>query len=119
MIPRGLAKPATEESLKWLEAQKKIEEEKAEQALKQAQDFASRLDGLEVVIPVKVGDEGQMFESVSVHKVVEKLKEAGFEIKKSQVLLPESIKEIGEHPVRIRLEHNLEPEIKVIVAEEK
>ena len=119
LIPQGLAKPATEEALRWLEAQKEILIKKAEEALKQTQEFASSLDGIEVIFPVKVGEEEQLFESVTVQKIADKLKELGFEVKKNQIILEDSIKAIGEYPVRIHLEHNLEPEIKLMVVEEK
>ncbi|MDO8424310.1 MAG: 50S ribosomal protein L9 [bacterium] len=119
LFPRELAKAATPEALEWLETQKDIESKKAEEELKEIQDFASNVDGQEVIISVKIGDEGQLFESINVQKIVEKLKESGFEIKKSQIVLPSPIKELGEFPIKVKLEHNLEAEIKVIIAEEK
>jgi len=119
LIPKGLAKPATEEVLKWLETQKEIEAKKAEEELKKVQEVASAIDGQEVVIPVKIGEDGQLFESIISQKISEKLKEIGFEIKKTQIDLPEPIKELGEFPVKIKFEHNLEAEIRVIVVEEK
>ncbi len=115
LIPKSLAKPATEESLKWLETQKEILAKKAEEDLKINQGYASNIDGLEVVIPVKIGKEEQLYESITNQKISEKLKELGFEIKKSQIVLENPIKETGEYPVKIRFEHNLESEIKVIV----
>jgi len=119
LIPQGLAKPATEEVLAWLETQKEIEEKKAEEGLKKFQEAASSLDDREVIIPVKVGDDGQLFESVNSQKIAEKLKEVGFEVKKSQIILAEPIKELGEFPVKIKFEHNLEAEIRVIVTKEE
>jgi len=119
LIPKGLVKPATEKNLKWLETQKEIEAKQAEEELKKIQEMASAIDGQEVIIPVKTGDEDQLFESINTQKIYEKLKELGFEIKKSQIDLPEPIKELGEFPVKIKFEHNLETEIKVIVVEEK
>ena len=119
LIPKGLVKPATEETLKWLGAQKEILRKKAEQDLKTVQERASNIDGLEVVIPVKIGEDGQLYESVTNQKISEKLKELGFNVKKSQINLEEPIKETGEFPVKVRFEHNLETEIKVIVTEEK
>jgi len=119
LIPQGLVKPATEEAFKWLETQKDILRKKAEEALKKAQDFASSLDGAEVVIPVKVGEDEQLFESITQQKIADKLKESGFEVKKNQILLENPIKLLGEYPVKVRLEHNLEPEIKVTITEEK
>jgi len=119
LIPKNLVKPATEENLKWLEIQKEIETKKAEEELKKIQEIASAIDGQELVIPVKIGEDGQLFESINAQKILEKLKEIGFEVKKTQIDLVEPIKEMGEFPVKIHLEHNLEAEIKVIITEEK
>jgi len=120
LFPKKSAKPVTKEALAWLEMQKEIESKKAEEALKNFQDIASAIDGREIIIPVKVGDQGQLFESISSQLISEKLKEAGFDVKKSQIVLEETIKELGEFPVKIKFEHNLEAEIKAIItAEEK
>lgn len=119
LFPKNLAKPATTDTLKWLETQKEVLAKKAEEELKKVQSVASSLDGLEVVIPVKVGEDQQLFESINSQKISEKLKELGFEIKKTQLDLLEPLKELGEFPIKIRFEHNLETEIKVIVTEEK
>jgi len=119
LIPNGLVKQTTKESLKWVKVQKEIEIKKSEEALKKVQEMASAVDGQEISISVKIGEEGQLFESITDQKIFEKLKELGFEIKKSQIDLPEPIKELGEFPVKIKFEHNLETEIKVIVVEER
>jgi len=119
LFPKKLAKPATEANLKWLEKKLKKLEEKAEEELKKVQNLASEIDGLEIVIPVKVGEDGQLFESITSQKILEKLKEEGFELKKKQIVLEKPIKELGEFPVKVKFPHNLEAEIKVIVVEEK
>lgn len=119
LIPKNLVKLATKKSLKWLEKQKESETSKDEEELKKIQQVASEIEGLEIVIPVKKGEEGQLFESITEQKISDKLKELGFEIKKAQISLEEPIKEIGEFPAKIRFEHNLEAEVKVIVTEEK
>ena len=74
---------------------------------------------MEVAVPVKIGEEGQLYESIAAQKISERLKALGFEVKKNQIILEEPIKEMGEFPVKIHFEHNLEAEIKVIVTEEK
>jgi len=119
LIPQGLAKPATEEALIWLETQKEIEAKKAEEDLKKIQELATAIDGQEIIIPLKVGEKEQLFETVTSQKISEKLKELGFDIKKSQIDLAQAIQELGEYPVKIKFEHNLEAEIRVIVVEEK
>jgi len=119
LIPKGMVKKATKETLKWLKFQKENLEKKSEDELKKTQDFASSIDGQEIMLQVKIGEEGQLFESITSQKIAEKLKELGFEVKKTQIDLVEPIKEPGEFPVKIKFEHNLEAEIKLIITEEK
>ena len=118
LFARNLAKRATPEALKWLEMQKELISTKAEEELKNVQDLASSLDDLEVPVAVKVGEEGQLFESINAQKIAERLKEMGHEVKKGQIKLENPLRETGEFLVKIALEHNLEAEIRVIVTEE-
>lgn len=119
LIPQGLARPATKEAMQWLKSQKAEEQEKVEKELKEVQEFAAKVDGLEVIIPVKVGEKEQLFGSVNSQSIIKKLRELGFEIKRTQIVLEEPIKELGEFPVKINFDHGLEAEIRVIVVEEK
>jgi len=119
LIPKGLVKKADKKGLEWLAIQKETAEKKAEEELKKFQELASQMDGLEVVIPVKIGEEGQLFEKIDIQDISEKLKEMGFDIKKQKIELAQPIEELGEFPVKIKFEHNLESEITVIITEEK
>ena len=119
IVSNGLAKIATKEALEWLDMQKGIIQEKAEADLKAVQELASNLDGVEIPFPVKVGDEGQLFESITSQKVADRMKELGFQVKKAQVKLDDPIKELGEYPVRVVLDHNLEAQVTLIITEEE
>jgi len=119
LIPKGLAKIATKEALKWSEEQKETEEKRAGEELREIQKLASEIDGVEVIIPVKVGEEQQLFEKINTQKISDKLKELGFKVKKSQIDLAEPLGELGEFPIKVKFEHNLESEIRVIITEEK
>jgi large subunit ribosomal protein L9 len=119
LIPKGLVKIADKKGLEWLAIQKETEEKKAEEELKKFQETASQMDGLEVIIPVKIGEQGQLFEKVDIQNISDKLKELGFNIKKQRIELAKPIEELGEFPVKIKFEHNLESEITVIITEEK
>ena len=118
LIPEGLVKPATKEALEWAEMQKELQEKVAEESLVKFQEMASQLDDMEVQLSMKVGDEGQLFEAVNTQKIADRLKEMGYAVKKSQIKLEEPLKEIGEFPVKLSFEHNLEAEIKIIITEE-
>ncbi len=118
LIPKNLARPATKEALIWLEMQKEIEAKKSEEDLAKIQELASALDDQEISIFVKTGAKGELYESITAQKIVDKIKEMGFEVKKNQIDLLKPIKETGEFQIKIKLEHNLEAEIKLIVNEE-
>ena len=119
LFPNDLAKQATEESLKWLAMQEEINERKAEEGLKQVEQEAGKIDGVEVFIPIRIGEKGQLFEKITAQKISENLKKLGFNIKKNQIELKKPIEEVGEFSIKIKFEHNLEAEIKVIITEEK
>ena len=116
LFPNNLAKPATKQNLEWLKTNKEEAKKAAEENLKEAQELATKLDGVEVTIHMNVGEEGQLFESVNAQKIAEQLKVMGFEVKKSQIILENPIKEAGEFPIKISLDHNLEVEVQLIVS---
>ncbi len=119
LLPNNLVKEATKEALKWLEMQSEIIEKEREEELKKIQKTVSKIDGFELNFTVKVGDKGQLFESINEQKIKDALKEeAGVEVSKKQVVLSEPIKEVGEFSLKINFDHNLEANIKVLVSEE-
>lgn len=118
LFPKNLAKEATKENLEWLKTQKEIEAKKAEESLKKVQELVSKVDGQEIIIQVKVGQKGELFEKITSQKIAEKLKEMGFEIKRNQIALEKPIEELGEFPVKINFDHGLEAEVRVILTEE-
>jgi len=117
LIPKSLVKLATEKNLKWMNNQKETMKKESEEELKNIQEIATKIDGLELTIPVKIGKEEQLFESITPQKISEKLKESGFEIKRTQIDLKEPIKEIGEFPIKVKFGHNLEAEVRIIIIE--
>jgi len=119
LFPQGLAKPASKENMDWLLNQKELAEKIAGEELKQIGLAAARLDGLELEIFVRVGDKGQLFEKVNINKIIGVLKEKGFNVNKNQIDLKQEIDELGDFEAKVKFEHGLESQIKIIVAEEK
>lgn len=115
LFSQNLAVPATKINLKDLTIKKERKAKKAEEELKQAQNLAIQLEGLELRITLKTGESGEIFGSIDVPQVVILLKEKGIEMKKSQVLLSKPIKELGEHKIAINLDHGLEAQVVLIV----
>jgi len=118
LIPQGLAKPATGVALREIETEKATAELAAELDLKKTEETVQELDGQEIEIQAKIGDDGKLFGSITPLKITKAIQEKGFDIKKNQVKLEEPIKEVGEYEITLELDHGLEAKIKIIVTEE-
>lgn len=119
LLPKGLAKLATKPALLELEKLREIEKEKQKKELARFQEIAKKLEGQEIEIPMKTGEGGMLYGAITANKISEVLKKQGFEVKKEQIVLKDAIKGLGEFDIIIKFPHNLEANIKVIVAEEK
>ncbi len=119
LFPKNLAKPATKVNLEWLKKEKELEAQKMEEHLKMIQEQVEKIDGFELLIKVKVGEKGELFESINQRKISAHLKSAGFKIAPKQIQLPNPLKELGEHKVKITFDHGLEAEILVIIEPEQ
>ncbi len=102
LIPKGLAKRATQKAIADFDRQKEELEQKASDKLNKAKDLGARLSGIVVEIVQKAGVDGRLFGSVTNQDIVEKLGNSGIEITKSQVNMPEGpIKSAGDHLIRV------------------
>jgi large subunit ribosomal protein L9 len=119
LFKNQLAKAATAQALLELESLRAVKQAEAERELAEAGGLVSRLDGLEVEIPVKVGENGALYSSVNSAKISEALTALGFDVKKEKIKLSKPLKEIGEYPTTVVLGEGLEAEIRVLVVEEK
>jgi large subunit ribosomal protein L9 len=109
LIPRKLAAEATKANLSQLDAQKKKAEHKLNQEVAAAQAIADKLKDAKVKIPVRVGENGKMFGSISNKEVAEAVQsQVGVAVDKKKYSV-QSVKTIGEHTASV----NLHPQVKV------
>lgn len=118
LLPRKLVIVANESSKRAVEHQKKLIKIKKDKRKKQSEKIAESFTGMELHIPVQVGEEGKLFGSVTAIDIVKKLKEKGFEIDKRKIAIDHPIKQEGEYTVKIKLDEGQTPEIKIIVEKE-
>jgi large subunit ribosomal protein L9 len=120
LIPQGKAVPANEENVKKFEAQRAELEAKADELLKEAQDRAEKLNALSVQIVSKIGDEGKLYGSIGVRDVAVAVTDAGVELAKHEVILPEGpIRTAGDFEIQAQLHPDVDATIKLsIVAEQ-
>lgn len=117
LIPRGLAKEATQGSLADLQHKKEIESRKKDKELKQAQDLKAKMEKEPLEVKVKAGDGGRLFGSVTSGDIADALKKKGYKVDKRKIELKENIKEIGVHLVTIKLYRDVIATLKVKVME--
>ena len=119
LIPKGKALPATDANIKMFEERRAELETEAAKSLAAAEARAEQLNGKEVVIVRKAGDEGRMFGSVSISDIAEALTAAGAEVAQREVRMPEgAIRELGEYDINIHLHTDVNSTVKVIVEAE-
>src|SRR4030042_5093363 len=119
LIPRGYAIAATPSAKKMHAENLKQRAHKEEKIKAEAQELASRIEGLKIVVGAKTSSSGKIFGSVNTIQISEALKEKGFEIDRKSISLPEDqIKEVGNYKAVIKLHREVKVEIDFeIVAE--
>lgn len=119
LIPHSLAVFATEKKLLELKRRIEAETKKVQAELNKLKELVKKLAGLKLEIFPKVRKNGKLFGSITPLKITKLLQKEGFKIEKEQIILKESIKELGKHDVVIDLGHEQKTKIKVIVKEKK
>ncbi|MXZ46228.1 MAG: 50S ribosomal protein L9 [Chloroflexi bacterium] len=118
LLPRGLAAPATPTLLMRAETLAQEEEERQRLLDEQAQELVGKLEGQRLVIPVRVGEQGRLYGSVTNGDIAEKAGEIlGEEVDRRRILLPEAIRQVGVYTVPIRLSRNVTVEQEVVVVD--
>ncbi len=118
LIPQKLAMLATAGALKQAGHIKKVASEQREVLNQELSVVAERLEGLELIFPVKAGETGKLYGSITTSMIAEAIKEkTEIEIDRRQVD-SQPIKVLGVHSTRLRLTMDLLPEIKIIVHRE-
>jgi large subunit ribosomal protein L9 len=121
LIPQGKAVPANEDNIKMFEARRAELEAAAKAKLESAQARAETLNGLEVTIAAKAGDEGKLFGSVGILDIVDAVNaQVDANLVKAEVAMPDgAIRSTGEFEFTVTLHSDVSVDIKVnVIAEE-
>jgi large subunit ribosomal protein L9 len=114
LLPRGLAVEASAGHMRALEARKTEKAGKTDKAKERTSTLAGQLGDITVRIPVKLGEQGRIYGSVTNKDIAEALAEqANVEIDRHKIELREPLKSIGSHEVSLRLEHGIDAHVNV------
>ena len=119
LIPNKMASIATEENIayfkKWIESEQ-IKEAKTRANIEL---LAKQLDKMTLKFTLKAGENDKLFGSVTSQMISDEIEKLGYSIDKKEIILDESLKEIGNHFVHINLGEDLKPKVKIKIQAEK
>ena len=100
LLPQGLAMIATEANLKTFELERKKLQAIMDAKRAEARSLAEKIEALEVVIPMHVGENKKLYGSVTSTIIGDALAALGVDIDRRRILMDAPIRTLGE---RIRL----------------
>ena len=104
LLPKKLAREATESALREWESEQKNRANKRQESESEARALQARLEEKEINITVKVGENGKMFGSVSAKEIAYAVSsQIGIDVERKKINLPEHIKKTGEYKIPVRL----------------
>ncbi|WP_343005375.1 MULTISPECIES: 50S ribosomal protein L9 [unclassified Collinsella] len=116
LFPNRMALPATKGNMKQLEERRHNIAKREEKRIADAEALKAALDGKTVLIDAKVGDEGQLFGSVTNVMVADAVKnELGVEVDRKRIELNRAIKTSGLHTVKVSLYREITAELNLQV----
>lgn len=119
LIKKGMAEAATANKINDLKQKKAAADYHKQQEIKAMQELAAELKGKSVEVPIKAGQGGKVFGSVTAANISDALKAAGYDVDKKKVVLSAPIKSMGVYDVDLKLLEGISAKIKVNVVEEK
>jgi large subunit ribosomal protein L9 len=122
LIPKGKAVFASPENVRLFEARRAELEQQAAERLAAAEARKAQIEALSdgVTIVHKAGEEGRLFGSVGTADIARACGEAGVEIEKSEVRLPEGpFRVAGDYTVTLHLHSDVDADLKVVIVGEE
>ena len=114
LLPFKKALMLTEENKKYFEKVKGELEKQETDKREKANILMEKINNLELEIAVNCNSEGKLFGSVSPTMISKSLGEKGYDIPKSNILIPtNSFREIGTYEVGVKLHIDLVANIKI------
>ncbi len=115
LLKNKLAKEPSAANMNEVKLKKGAEAELAKRALEEAKATAEKLGDKTITLKMKSGEGGKLYGAVTDKDIADELKKNGFDISKKQVVIKDTIKNVGTFGVRIKLHPKVSCEINVEV----
>ncbi len=117
LMPRKLAVQANAENLNVAKAKAGSEARKKQQASDEAKLMAAQLEKVSITIPIKIGEGGKLFGSVTGKDVSDALKKSGIDIDKRKISIKGEVTGIGVYEAVIKVHPEITSRIEINVVE--
>ncbi|MBM3920211.1 MAG: 50S ribosomal protein L9 [Sphingomonadales bacterium] len=117
LIPKGMAKLATDGAMKMLAEDTRQRAFKVEKLRKDAEQISAKLNGASVTVKTKAGASGKIFGSVTGLQIANALKEQGYDVDRRKIAV-DDIKNLGTYTADINLIKDITASITVEVVAE-
>ena len=118
LLPRNLATEATADNLNAFKLKEKAKAAQIAKEKAQAQEYAAKLNGVQVTIRAKAGNNGKLFGAVTSQEISDALKaQFDMDIEKNKIVQSEPIKSYGSFTVKAKLGYEISGSINVLVVE--
>ena len=119
VLKKKLGLEATPQNLNELKLKKAHEDKVAAERLDEAKALGEKINASKVVLPIKLGEGGRTFGSISSKEIAEALKtQLATEVDKKKINLKEPIKTAGTHEVEVKLHTQVTAKLTVEVVGE-
>jgi large subunit ribosomal protein L9 len=119
LLPKRLAVAATEANKKIVEQEREAYLRREAKLKNESEDLAKLMANVTLKFRHRVGENNQLFGSVTAKDIADALEAQKFHIERRKVQLDEPIRTIGEREVTLRLHRDVTTQIKVIVEPEQ
>lgn len=120
LIPNGIAQMATSGNLKQLEERRHNIAKREEKRIADANALKESLDGKSVTVEARIGDEGQLFGSVTTAQIADAIKDQlGAEVDRKRIERAAAIKTAGRHEVIVNFYRDISANVTVLVGVEE
>ena len=120
LLRQGIAVLATKGNLKQLEQHRKNIAKREEVRVANAEQLKATLENGALTVGAKVGDEGQLFGSVTAQMIADAIvAQKGVEVDRRRIDVRQAIKVVGEHVVEVSLYREIKASVTLNVVDEK
>ena len=115
LLPQKKAVVASKKAISQIKQRETVELQRTDKKKEKLKKSIGKLDGYRLTLNQKTSEAGTLYAAVSTKTIADALARAGFDVAEGAIVLKDSIKEVGERQVPLKLPYGLSATIKLII----